>query len=249
MMNKTLRKAVVVALAGSMVVSANAGTVAGNGGSTEITQILNNFELLTQSAQMYEEVQNTIQQVTMMQAQLKNLIAAPQMVWGQAQADLQALTQLVAKGQALGYALGNIDQVFAQKYPGYNGVAKKGNYQAAAKEWIATGLDSLNSAMSQAGLQSNQFATEQSAMDNIQNIAAGSPGSLQVAQAGVMVAGQQVQQLQKLRQLFMAQMQAQNAYLASEQQGKANAHNTNEYHFVPYTPPPGTVFSSSGGKN
>jgi P-type conjugative transfer protein TrbJ len=248
-MNKSFRKAVVVALAGSMVVSANAGTVAGNGGSTEVTQILNNFELLTQSAQMYQEVQNTIQQVTMMQQQLKNLIAAPQMVWGQVQADLQAVRQLVAKGQALGYALGNIDQVFAQKFPGYNGVAKRGNYQQAAKEWVATSLDSVNSALSQAGMQADQFATEQSAIDSIQNIAAGSPGSLQIAQAGVMVAGQQVQQLQKLRQLFMAQMQAQNAFLASEQQGKANQHNTNDYHFVPYAPPAGPVFSSGGGKN
>ncbi len=247
-MKNTLRKAVIVALAGTMTLSANAGTVAGNGGSTEITQILNNFELLVQSQQMYQEVQNTIQQVQMMQQQLKNLAAAPNMVWGQVQSDLQQLTALVSKGQALGYALGNIDQVFAQKYPGYNGVAKKGQYQAASKEWIATSLDSLNSAMSQAGLQSQQFSTEQAAMDSIQSIAAGSQGSLQIAQAGVMVAGQQVQQLQKLRQLFMAQMQAQNAFLATEQQRAANKQNTNDYHFKKHVPTAPT-FKSSGGKD
>lgn len=78
----------------------NGIAVAGSvGGATELTQMLNNIELIGQSAQMYQQVQNTIMQIQHSQQQLKNLIVAPQMVWGNFQADLQQLTQLVAQGQ------------------------------------------------------------------------------------------------------------------------------------------------------
>lgn len=248
-MPKLTRIALAVALAAAVSSGANAGSVAGFGGATEVTQILNNVELVNQAAQMYQQVQYTIQQVTMMQQQLKNLVAAPQMVWGQVQSDLQQLTQLVAKGQALGYALGNIDQMFADKYPAYNGVALRNNFQGASKTWTQTSLDSLKAALSAAGMQSNQFATEQVAMENIQNIASSAPGALQAAQAGVMVAGQQVQQLQKLRQLYMAQMQAQNAFMAQQATAQQAEVDTANSHFTKYTPGSGSGFSSAGGKN
>jgi len=108
--------------------------------------------------------------------------------------------------------------------------------------------NSLKTALNAAGMQSQQFASEQAAMDSIQSIAAGSPGALQAAQAGVMVASQQVQQLQKLRQLFMAQMQAQNAFLAKQEQQASNDRSTMDAHFTQYTAgSPG--FQSKGGKN
>lgn len=247
MKKHAMKKLLITTLAGSICIGANAGTVAGNGGSTEVTQIMNNVELIQQSAQMYQQVQNTIQQITMMQNQLKNLIAAPQMVWGQVQADLSQLTQLVAQGQALGYSLQNIDTAFSTKYKGYT-ASLKGDYSNQAKDWTRTSLDSLKSALQAAGMQSSQFATEQSAMDAIQNITAGSPGALQAAQAGVMVAGQQVQQLQKLRQLFMAQMQAQNAYLAKQEQQDSADQATIDNQFQQYTPGQAS-FQSHGGKH
>ena len=102
MRNATARKAVLVSLVSTMVMStANAGSVAGNGGSTEVTQILNNVELIQQSAQMYQEVQQTLMQVQMAQQQLKNLMAAPQQLWGQAQQELTSLTQLVTQTNAI----------------------------------------------------------------------------------------------------------------------------------------------------
>lgn len=247
MKKNVVRAGLAAALVVVLAVPATAGTVAGTGGSTEVTQILNNVELAQQSLQMAQQVQNTITQIQHSQQQLRNLIAAPQMVWGNAASELQQLTQLLAKGQALGYALGNIDQQFSQKYPGYNGAALGNNFQAASRTWIQTSLDSMSAALRVAGLQSNQFANEQMAMDSIQGLASTAPGALQVSQAGVMVAGQQVQQLQKLRQLFSAQMQAQNAYFAHQVNAQAESQKTADDHFQTYqrrTP----TFSSSGGK-
>lgn len=219
----------------------------GFGGATEITQILNNVELLAQTGQMFQQVQQTILQVQMAQQQLRNLIAAPQFIWGQAQAELQQLTNLVAQGQALGYQLGNIDQAFSTKYAGYTNSSPI-NFQQASRDWTTTSLDSIKSALQTAGVQSQQFANEEQALQTIQNIASGSQGGLQAAQAGVMVASQQVNQLQKLRQLFMAQMQAQNAYMAGQEQREAAKRMSNETHFKTHVERQPT-FSSKGGKN
>lgn len=240
-----LKRILIAALiAASLTQGAHAGSVAGFGGSTEVTQILNNVELVNQGAQMYQVLQQTIEQVKYTKQQLDNLIKAPQMFWGEAAADLQQLAQLVAKGQALGYALGNIDQQFANKYQGYN----PNTYQTASRNWTDTSMDSLKAALQTAGLQSNQFTSEQATISSIQNLAATAPGALQATQAGVMVASQQVVQLQKLRQLYMAQMQAQNAYMAQQVQEQQDSRDQAIHHFQKYTPSGTPGFSSAGGK-
>jgi P-type conjugative transfer protein TrbJ len=71
---------------------------------------------------------------------------------------------------------------------------------------------------------------------------------LQIAQAGVQVASLEVDQLQKLRQLFMSQMQAQNSYLATQVQQKAEVQTQNQNFFKSFTPA-GSSFNSSGGRN
>lgn len=248
---KAMVSTLVTGMGLSKVSAVHAGSIGGFGGATEITQILNNSELLMQSAQMYEQVQQTIMQVQMAQQQLRNLINAPQMIWGAVKGELQQLTRLVSEGRALGYALGHIDETFKSQFKGYVNQVKgdlSRDYKGQSREWIQTTLDSLKSALKTAGMQSEQFATEQSAMETIQSIASSAPGALQAAQAGVMVASQQVQQLQKLRQLFMSQMQAQNSYLAKQEQQQANDRSTMDSHFLPYNAgTPG--FQSRGGKN
>lgn len=220
----TIGKLIICMSISIMCAPASAGSVAGTVGASEVTQLLNMAELINQSAQMYQQVQGTIQQIRHSEQQLKNLIAAPKMIWSDAKAELQQLTQLVAQGQALGYSLGNIDQAFSTKWPGFTNQSR--NFQQESRSWIQTSLDSMRSAMNAAGMQSNQFANEQAAMDSIQNIVAGSVGALQATQAGVMVAGQQVQQLQKLRQLFMSQMQAQNSFMAGQAQAQSDKNET-----------------------
>ncbi|MET3135320.1 P-type conjugative transfer protein TrbJ [Oxalobacteraceae bacterium GrIS 1.11] len=223
MIHTTLRNTVIVALAGSMIATnANAGSVAGNGGSTEITQILNNFELVTQSAQMYQQVQQAIQQVQMEQQQLKNLLNAPQQLWGQAQQDLTQLAQLVSQTTAVSYAAGNIDQTFRAAYPGYAKSAGATNYGTKYKALIGQAMDGLNSALQSAGLNASQFASERAAIQQIQGMSGGSQGSLQAIQAGNMIASQTIDQLQKLRQLLAAQTQSQSNFLAAQAQVQAD---------------------------
>jgi type IV secretion system protein TrbJ len=191
-----------------------AGSVAGTGGSTEVTQLLNNAEMVNQTTQQIMMVQ---QQLTMLANQAKNLTTAPQQIWGQAQSDLMRLTSLVAQGQSIAYSAQNVDQVFRQRFPGYGSTTTNTNYGQLYRSWSDASRQGLSTALQAAGFQAGNFATEQAALQQIQGISAGSPGSLQAIQAGNMIASQQVEQLQKLRQLTVAQMEAQNGYLAAQQ--------------------------------
>lgn len=218
----TMRRAVLGALAGVMVITnAQAGSVMGNGGATEVTQILNNVQLVQETAQTYQQIQQLAQALQYDQQQLQNLVQAPQQVWGQAQQDLAQLTQLVSQSQGLAYTAGNLSQQFQQEYPGFTAGA---NFGQQYSDWITKSLGGLSTAMQVAGLQTSQgqFATEQAALQSIRNMSAGSPGALQAVQAGNMIASNMADQLMKLRQLMGSQMAAQDTYLATQQQSQAS---------------------------
>ena len=218
-----MRKTIITVMFVSVSVSpVQAGSVAGNGGATEVTQILNNVQLVQQGATMLQEVNNTLQMVQMEQAQLKNLINAPAQLWGQAQQDLIQLANAVQNTTAITYAAGTIDQKFKAAFPGFATSAGATNFGSQYKALIGKGLDGLQSALASAGLNVSQFDSERSAIQQIQGISAGSQGSLQAIQAGNMIASQTIDQLQKLRQMLALQTQAQSNFLAAQGQIQAN---------------------------
>jgi P-type conjugative transfer protein TrbJ len=219
-----------------VALSSHAGSIAGTGGATEVTQILNNIQLL----------QSVYHQAEMVKAQLKNMEGFGNMEWGRAQDSLASLTKVVSQGQSLSYALGNAEAVFKQKYPGYTAHGG-GDFAKQYEDWSQTTLSSIRGALSSAGLQSEQFASEEEAMRSIRSMSARSSSTVQAVQAGVMVAAQQVEQLQKLRQLQMAQIQAQGAFLAKEQGQQDKEKEISDKHFRRYVKK-GEEFASKGGK-
>ncbi|CAG9229929.1 Conjugative transfer protein TrbJ [Paraburkholderia tropica] len=231
-MKKLLLKGAAAALFAATSAPSFAGAVAG---ATEPTQILNNIQLVLQYAQ----------QVTMVENQLKALASLPSQQWGSASQDLSALTQIVSSGQTLSYTMQNIDQQFKQQYPGYQSGT---NYTSSYQQWGTNTLDNVRAALNAAGLQSSQFASERSALSAIQAMANSPTGQTQAIQAGTMIASQTVDQLQKLRQLMMAQMQSQDTYIAEQSQTRQTQIGTQQDHFQVYTPT-GSHFSSAGGSN
>ena len=236
MKNAARRTFVMCVMAVFPLARVNAGTVMGNGGATEVTQILNNLQL----------IQSAMQQAQMLKAQLKNMESFGNLEWGASQAHLLQLMEVVKQGEALSYASQNVEALFKQKYPGYE--AQSEGFGKKFEEWSRTTLDTLRNSLAAAGMQSKLFATEEDAMRTIRSMAAGSPSAVQAVQAGVMVAAQQVEQLQKLRQLVMAQMQAQTAFMAKEQGQKDWEKTFSDQHFKQYKPKQGDVFASKGGK-
>jgi P-type conjugative transfer protein TrbJ len=206
--------------AGWLLVCAPAFAGGGGGVSgfaTEVTQLLNNAELIEMVAQQAEEIAN---QLKMLDDMIRNTLALPHQVWGDTLGRLARLAQVVRDGQALAYSLSNLDQEFRTRYKGYEhylatrfGVT---DYTAQYRTWSQTNADTVRASLEAVHLQAEAFADEEATMQQLQRMSETAGGRMQAIQAGNQIAAQQVRQLQLLRQLMMTQMQMQGAYLASD---------------------------------
>ena len=201
------------------------GSVAGTGGSTEITQISNNVELLkqtdemiTQTTRLKQQLEKQAMMASDMEKQGKSLSNHE---WGKTSEDLKKLAEISRQGEAMAYSSANWDALFQEKYKGYEAFSKdKGESSKSLSDqysdWSNTNRDGIMGAMKAANLQQEQFATEEETIKTIEKLSATSQGRMEAIQAGNMIAAQQVSQIQKLRSLMMSQMQMQSSYLTFE---------------------------------
>lgn len=175
--------------------------------ASEMTQIANYGELAAQLANDLQMYQNMV----------TNSENIPAEVWTSVQQDLNSVMNIVQQGQAISFAQQNIASSFQSKYPGYT---QSNDFVKSYQSWSAAALDGLNEALQAAGLQSQQFSTEEDVLSQLRAMSQSSVGHMQAIQAGNQIAVEQVAQMQKLRELVMAQTQAESNYLAAERTEK-----------------------------
>jgi len=208
--------ALIVAALG--VSDANAGNPVG---STEITQILNNLQLVSSYA---EQAQQTVHQFNMYQSMLQNLKQSlPSALLDQQALQLwnnsnmtqtfRNLRTLVVNGQKLDYSLSTQDQMFKRLHPGYTSTFNsKDGYQ----DWSDDTHAAVQNAMAVAGVQSDGMQSEQDMVRELQARSQSADGQLSMLKAGNDIGVAIVGQIQQLRQLQIAQMTAQNHYLEAQ---------------------------------
>lgn len=216
-----------------------AGSVAGTGGATEVTQIMNNVELVKQAAEIeYQTTQlrNQLQrQSSMLSDMTKQGKTLSQYEWGEAAQDLQKLSAVVREGEALAYSSANLDALYRQKYKGYAAYSRESagtsdTYSDRYSEWSKTNMDSIVGAMKAAQLQGSQFSDEEESLQTIKRLGQSSQGRMEAIQVGNLIASQQVGQMQKLRGLVLSQMQMQASYMAFQTNEKdANTAKSEKY--------------------
>ena len=157
---------------------------------------LHTLQIVTDQA---TQIANQLQQIDYQVQSLRNF---PNGIWGQIQGDLQALTQIAKVGQSISYGDANLSTEFTHMYPGYEVPT---NYTQAYTQWGSNALGGMQGALQSAGLQSTQFQSEDALFSQLQGLSNGSVGQMQALQVGNMISIQEVQQLEKLRQLQMAQ--------------------------------------------
>lgn len=210
---KTLALGVLIASS-----TANAGSVAGFGGSTEITQLLNNYELIEVAVDQAEELKYAIEQYRMLEKQYKTL---PDHVKQNAIDDLKKLAGIVAQGRAVSYSSGRIDEEYQREHRDFEHYKNqqernRENLSDRYRDWSQTNHDSVRGALNAAGLQASQFDREDSALKQIERQMETAEGTNQILQAGGAIAAMQVEQSQKLRSLMMAQIQLQTAQVGGQ---------------------------------
>jgi P-type conjugative transfer protein TrbJ len=163
-----------------------------------------------------ESIVNEVQMIANQIKQIENMVQNTQTiagVWDQeALPRLARLGQIIEQEQAIAYAMAGMDRIFRDRYPGYRPVT---DWSTAYDKWTRTTLDTLRGTMAAVRLHADDFADEQRRIQTLTALSDSAEGRMQAIQAGNMLAAEQLQQLAKLRQLMMAQINAQNVYMAN----------------------------------
>ena len=199
-------------------------------GATELTQLLNNAQLVDSVA---KQAQQLATQLNMYESMLKNLKTLPGQTWGNVANDLAALQRVVAQGQALSFAGQNIAAQFSATYPGYTQGTK---YTTSYQNWSQVTMDTIKGSLAGANLQASQFASEEATLASLRAMSQNPEGQVQALQVGQQIAVEQTSQLQKLRGLMMAQMQSQNAFMANQMQDAKAKKGSEDVFFQQYDP-------------
>jgi P-type conjugative transfer protein TrbJ len=190
--------------------------------SNEVTQLLNKATLLQQLAQQAEQLKTEINQYSDM---LQNSKGVSTQLWGKAFQDFTRLQQIMSQSKALAASASNLDGQFAGKYGTYtayqNQQMGKEDFQRKYQQWSVEGSDNALYTLKGLNLQAQQMEEEQAVIHQLQSMAGSAEGRMQALQVANMMASQQVDQVFKLRQLMMQQVQMQANYLAIQQDKEA----------------------------
>jgi len=227
----TALAAITVALISGSTLPALAGGAA-IGGSTEITQLLNNAQLIdiaaknaTQITHQVTQITNQVTQITnqikMYTNMLQNTATLPAHIWGSIQRDIQQLQSVVQQGQAIAYSAGNLDQTLRQRFQSYqqyqSGLPNSKTYAQMYQSWSDTNRDTIQSMLKAANLTATQFVNENSTLQTIKSHSQSADGQMKALQVAHEIGMAQIDQLQKLRQLLSQNATMMGTWLASQQ--------------------------------
>jgi len=181
------------------------------------------FSQATQVAKEIETAINTAQQLQTQIQQYQNMItqglALPNSMFNRITGDLQRVQQLYQQSKSLSGNLTNFDQQFRSQFGDYNRylsqVGQSPTYmQDNYKRWNEQGSDAMRVAMQSAGMNVSAIADEDAMLSQLVARSQSAQGRMQAIQAGNEIAAQQVQQMQKLRQLLNDSVQSQSMWYA-----------------------------------
>ncbi|TCL66344.1 P-type conjugative transfer protein TrbJ [Rhizobium sp. BK251] len=207
-----------------------AGAATGN--ATEFTQLANNAQLidlmkssglqvdnqLTQIGQLATQIEN---QLKIYQNMLQNTTQLPDHIWGEVQADLDRLRNVVDQGQGIAFSMSNADDLLKQRFKSYadlqTDLPNSDSFSSTYQSWSATNRETIASTLKAASLTADQFDTEESTMSSLRSMSESADGQMKALQVGHEIAAQQVAQMQKLRGLVSQQMTMMGTWLQSKQ--------------------------------
>jgi len=180
--------------------------------ASEFTQIANNIQLVISYATLANQYATQIQQY---QRQIIDGTILSNQQFGNLSQDLVGLQHVVQGGNSLSYSMANLDSQFSSKFPTYASMPNT-SFATRYSTWSQTSMDSTRTALDAAGMQSDQMTTDQQTLDILKQHSVGAQGQLEAAEVGNEIAVQQAQEMMKLRQLMMADMQSKAAFQAQQ---------------------------------
>ena len=175
--------------------------------STEWTQIMNNIQLVTSQIEL---VRQTINQVKMIEDQIKNSKNITSGEWGDISSQLQKINSIARYGEGIAFSSADFIDDMNRVFKGYDSWEREvsplelnDHYRQISRSLGDTAIAS----MSVANEISNQQQEDKLILDRQQNASESAAGRLQAIQAGNQLTGQVVTQLQKIETLLSTQIQ------------------------------------------
>lgn len=129
---------------------------------------------------------------------------------------IQRLDEITRQGQALSYAMQDQDHQFKTLYPNYTESGQTTSYQQSYKNWNQTTHTTLNNTLKAIGLNTQALYETDTLMKSLQIQSQNAQGRMQVLQVANELSAQNVHQLEGLKHLMAAQVNAQTAFMAHE---------------------------------
>ena len=196
--------------------------------ATEFTQAANNLELVSMYARQ-------LKQLTAALDTYNEIVRAGQLLshmqWTSAMQDISNIGLIVQQGQAVSYSLANLDAQFRAAYPGYGsgGLPYFQKYQ----KWSQVTLDTIRGTVQGNSISWQQMQSEQAMIRYYQSQAGSITTQMQATQFGHQIGVETLNQMNKLRQLTLADMQSKQAYQAFQVQKEIHAQEFEQTFFAP----------------
>ncbi len=199
--------------------------------STFYQQMLEYVEQVNTALNTAEQLQTQIQQYQNMVSQGTSL---PNSMFGSIAADLKNVANIYNRSQTLGRQIQDMDSKFNTAFPDFESYLNQAANSAEApnrdryEKWSAQGRDNVKTAMKAADLNTGAFESEEAQLARMVSRSQSAVGRMQAIQAGNEIASQNVQQLQKLRDLLATQINMQGNYMAQQVDRKAASEATEQ---------------------
>jgi len=147
-------------------------------------------------------------------------LAGNQFQWSNAQTLINNLGGIVNQTNSLAYSSDNINSQFQQAFPGYK---PSQDYSQQYKNNTNMTMNTLNGILQSMGTSASDFQNENTRLAFLQQQSQSAQGQTQAIQAATQIASEMVSQQQLLRQVMVAQTNAQTTYYATNVQNEASA--------------------------
>ncbi|MDR3354142.1 MAG: P-type conjugative transfer protein TrbJ [Synergistaceae bacterium] len=199
-----------ICLCVSFCFAANAALAGGGlaGGATEITQLLNNSELVAQVAQLAEQITN---QITMIQDLIYNTLTIPDQLFRDVKGIYSKIKGVIDTTKGLAYNLSNLDEELKRRFKSYtdlSALSQVSDFSSTYREIVNTQMETVRSTMEAIGVSMEELVTDDaSALEELQSKASSAKGRNELIQATNQLLGFLAEDAMKLRQLQMMQSQ------------------------------------------
>lgn len=188
--------------------------------SSEWTQLANNIQLVTTQA---ENIRQTINQVQMIENQIRNTKNLASGDWGNVFDHLQRLNVLARHGESIAFSSASVMEDMNAVFKGYDSWNKTVAPQDLSSHYrnVSQSLgDTAMAAMKVANGIHAQQAEDNVTLQRQQRASENATGRLQAIQAGNQLSAQTISQLQKIETLLATQIQLTSTLVQAENERK-----------------------------